>query len=246
MAKSIKKDNRVIKLFVDFDGTITIKDVGENIFRQFGDMKKVNRIVDGINNSEYEGKEGWFRLFDSLNDVTEKQMEEYVLSIEIDQSFKELVEFARENDIEMVILSDGFDFYIDKIMEREGLSDIKYYSNRMFFNEEGKIEVDFPYPDEECIDCANCKRNKVLEHSGEDEISIYIGNGHSDKCPAQFCDFIFAKDSLLRYCEIERITYFPYGSFTDVVVRLKKLISKNRLKKKHQAELKRRRVFMQG
>ena len=35
---------RTIKVFVDFDGTITLEDVGEAIFKKFGKTEKVKKI----------------------------------------------------------------------------------------------------------------------------------------------------------------------------------------------------------
>ena len=37
-----------LKVFVDFDGTITLEDVGEAIFRKFGDDEKVNQIIEDL------------------------------------------------------------------------------------------------------------------------------------------------------------------------------------------------------
>ena len=39
---------RTLKVFVDFDGTITLEDIGEAIFRKFGSAEKTNRIVDDL------------------------------------------------------------------------------------------------------------------------------------------------------------------------------------------------------
>jgi 2-hydroxy-3-keto-5-methylthiopentenyl-1-phosphate phosphatase len=73
---------------------------------------------------------------------------------------------------------------------------------------------------------------------------VFIGDGNSDNDAIQYVDFIFAKDDLLKFCEVQRITYFPFKDFNDVIVRLNELVSKKRLKKRHQAELKRREAFM--
>jgi 2-hydroxy-3-keto-5-methylthiopentenyl-1-phosphate phosphatase len=59
-----------------------------------------------------------------------------------------------------------------------------------------------------------------------------------------FCDFIFAKDDLLKYCEKERITFFPFNNFDDVIERMEMLRQKKRLKKRHQAELNRREIYI--
>jgi 2-hydroxy-3-keto-5-methylthiopentenyl-1-phosphate phosphatase len=103
---------------------------------------------------------------------------------------------------------------------------------------------EFPYLDASCPSSANCKRNHIITHSSDEDYTVFIGDGNSDKFVAEYCDFIFAKDDLLKYCERERITYFPFNNFHDVVVRMEQLASKKRLKKRHQAELKRRAVYI--
>jgi 2-hydroxy-3-keto-5-methylthiopentenyl-1-phosphate phosphatase len=120
------------------------------------------------------------------------------------------------------------------------------YSNSLSFDEKGNLVPIFPFTDEECNLCANCKRNHIINHSAEDDFTIYIGDGFSDTCPAQHVDFIFAKRSLLKYCEENRISYYPFYNFDDVTLRIKELFNRKRLKKRHQAVLKRKEAYQQG
>ena len=237
---------RVYKMFVDFDGTITQQDIGEQIFLQYGNTERAEAIIKSISLRELTSVEGWKALFGILNPVSIDELTDFVRSFKIDEAFHRLVSFSREQKIEMVILSDGFEFYIKTILERENITGIPIFSNRLIDNGSGKPEPVCPYRDEVCKDCANCKRNHIIENSGDDEFTIYIGNGSSDVCPAQYCDFIFAKDSLRKFCEKEKVTFFPYDNFNDVVSRLETLFSKKRLKKRHQAELKRKTLYKQG
>jgi len=101
----------------------------------------------------------------------------------------------------------------------------------------------FPYYDVACSSSANCKRNHIINNSGDDEYTVYIGDGNSDKYTIDFCDFIFAKDDLLKYCERNRISYFPFNNFLDVKNKLEQLQSKKNLKKRHRAELKRKETY---
>ena len=102
----------------------------------------------------------------------------------------------------------------------------------------------FPFYNGDCRSSANCKRNHILENSGEKDYTVFIGDGNSDNDAIQYVDFIFAKSDLLKFCEIQRITYFPFKNFDDVIARLDELSTKKRLRKRHQAELKRRQAFM--
>jgi len=234
------------KIFVDFDGTITKEDIGEVMFLKFGDAQKAKEIVNDWINEKINARQSWGMLCKTINNLDIKKFDDFLLSSEIDNSFKKFIEYCTENNYEVRILSDGLDYYINKILLKENLSHLEVYSNKLSFDNNGNLIPIFPYTDEECKRCANCKRNHVLNFSGDDEFSIYIGDGYSDVCPAQYCDYIFAKKSLLKYCEINRITYYPYSDFNDVIKKLEELKQKKRLKKRYQAELKRKEVYIQG
>lgn len=233
-------------MFVDFDGTITKVDVGEELFLQFGDPVKANEIIALWMEDKISSNETWVRLCETLVDFDIKKVNEFIDSIEIDDNFLEFVDYCKEHEIDITIVSDGLDFYIDRILTNYNLQHLKRFSNKLEIGTDNSLTPIFPFTDEECKQCANCKRNHVLNLSADDEFTIYIGDGYSDKCPAQFCDFIFAKNSLLKYCEKNRITYFPYRNFYEVRRRFDEIRNKKRLKKKMRAQLKRKEVYRQG
>jgi 2-hydroxy-3-keto-5-methylthiopentenyl-1-phosphate phosphatase len=234
---------KVFKIFVDFDGTITRTDIGEAMFKKFGVEETVNKIINEYLKENISARDCWISLCYSANVPGKKSLNDFIDGIKIDGTFHNFVNFCEENKFEFYILSDGFDFYIDRILEREKLTDIKYYSNKLLFTKDNKLIPTFPYFDVNCKTSANCKRNHIINHSSDDEYTVFIGDGNSDKYTVQFCDFIFAKDALLKFCESERITYFPFNNFDDVISKMKFLSSKRKLKKRHQAELKRREVY---
>lgn len=236
--------DKVFKVFVDFDGTITKRDVGDAIFLKFGDEKIVNKIIKDLLSDKISAQQCWISLCESTKIPGRKELNDFIDTIEIDSSFHKFAEFCEKNRIEFFVLSDGFDYYIDRIFERENLHHIKVYSNKLELKEDNRLIPVFPYLDSGCRSSANCKRNHIINHSGDEEFTVFIGDGNSDKYTAQFCDFIFAKDDLLKFCEKERITYFPFNDFNDVISKMKNLMSKKRLKKRHQAELKRREAYM--
>jgi 2,3-diketo-5-methylthio-1-phosphopentane phosphatase len=232
------------KLFVDFDGTITRLDVGEAIFREFGDVAETNKIVDDLINDRITARKCWELLFATIKKVDIERFNEFIDKMRIDPTFHQLHKYCLENEIQLFVLSDGFDYYINRIFKNENLSHIKIFANNLIINEKNEMIPSFPYFDIECQTSANCKRNHIINNSSDEEYTVYIGDGNSDKYSTQFCDFIFAKDDLLRYCEKERISYFPFNNFEDVITRLETLRVKKRLKKRYQAELKRRETYL--
>jgi 2,3-diketo-5-methylthio-1-phosphopentane phosphatase len=238
-------NNKSYKIFVDFDGTISQTDIGEAMFIRFGNPAKAQEFVKAWENKEINSVDLWKLLISTVNGFSDAEFDQFLSGIKIDPGFIEFVNYCKKENFEIRILSDGFDYYINKFLKREGLGHLEVYCNQLTV-ENNILIPHFPFRDEECTQCGNCKRNHVLNFSGDEDYTFYIGDGLTDVCPSQFCDFIFAKNSLLRFCEMNRITYFPYSTFDDVTKRIDELKNKKRLRKRHQAELKRREVFIQG
>ncbi len=232
-----------IKVFCDFDGTVAKNDIGDLFFETFGDKEFYARLVEMWRNYEISSREMWERIAESVR-IDERSAEELIVSQEIDRYFLDFVKFCKDNGIEIFILSDGFDFYIKKILERYGLYDVKFFSNRLYI-EDGKVRLEFPYPDSVCRICGNCKRNHMLTLSGDEDVIIYIGDGYSDRCPAEYADIVFGKKELLKFCKRRNIPVYEFENFNDVIGQFKRFLSgRKKLKKRWQAELRRREIFM--
>jgi 2,3-diketo-5-methylthio-1-phosphopentane phosphatase len=183
--------------------------------------------------------------------VSMESVENIVDRQDIDPTFKDFVEFCQSRSIPFYVLSDGFDYYIQRILECNHLSEVRFISNRLVFQPvdgTGRFTLIpiFPYKDAECDCCANCKRNHLLTLSSEDDIIVYVGDGYSDRCPSRYADIVFAKGSLIRYCREENVTFFEYRTFRDVIDRLEKVLAQKRIRKRWQAEVRRREAFLQG
>lgn len=235
---------RELKMFVDFDGTITCQDIGDSIFTRFGETEKVNPVIEALLTDKISSRECWDSLCSSTPSINKTELDEFIESLKIDPSFHLLVSFCREKEIDLFVLSDGFDYYIERIFHREKLSHLKYFANNLLLNENGKLIPGYPYYNHDFPTSANCKRDHILDNSSDDDYTFYIGDGNSDKESAQYCDYIFAKDGLLNFCERERISFSPFKDFNDVIRKIDVLIKKRKLRKSHQAELKRRAAYL--
>ena len=235
---------RTLKVFVDFDGTITLEDVGEAIFKKFGETEKVKKIIEDLLSDKISSRQCWDELCDSVDNINKVELDEFIDLLDVDPTFIPFVKFCDENKIDMVVLSDGFDYYIDRLFNKAGLAGLKYYSNKLFVDETGILKAEYPYFDVDSPTSANCKKNHIINHSSDDEYTVYIGDGNSDKDAAQYCDFIFAKDGLARFCSMERISFYPFRDFSEVQNKLTELMLKKNLRKRHQAQLKRKSAYM--
>jgi len=237
-------NKRTVKVFVDFDGTITSKDVGEAIFRKFGHAEKTDKIIEDLLSDKISSRQCWDELCNSVKFADRKELEDFIDSLDVDPTFVPFVKFCGANEIELIVLSDGFDFYIKRIFSKADLVGIKYYSNKLNVNKDGKLSAQYPHYDSDSPTSANCKKNHIINHSSDYDFTIYIGDGNSDKDAVQYCDFIFAKDDLLKYCSLERISFYPFKNFIDVQNKIIELLNKKNLRKRHQAQLKRKSAYL--
>jgi 2-hydroxy-3-keto-5-methylthiopentenyl-1-phosphate phosphatase len=204
----------------------------------------VNKIVDDLLADKISSRECWEDLCRSVKKIEKAEFDRFIHSQETELTFHRFVEYCSINNHELFIISDGFDYYINKILSRENLSHLKVYSNSLVLSEEGKLIPSFPFYCDEFRSSSNCKRNHIIGNSSDDDYTIFIGDGSSDKEAIHYVDFIFAKDDLLKFCEINRITFFPFKNFDDVIILLNELSSKKRLKKRFQSVLKRREAYL--
>jgi len=236
-----------LKIFVDFDGTITRNDVGNEFFLRFGGSV-CEGLVAQYHRGEITAQECFRREAAAIGAIVPAELDGFLAGQEIDPAFPRFVEFCRIRGIDLTVVSDGLDYYINAILGTHGIKGLTVFSNVLELgapDAEGRapITLRFPNTDAECGVCASCKRNVMLTRAGDDDILVYVGEGFSDRCPAGYADVVFAKDALQAYCQQENISYFLYASFDDVMKRMMELIARKRMRQRRRAELRRREVF---
>ncbi len=238
----------MLRVFCDFDGTVARQDIGNALFTHFaGDI--AHDIAQRYVRGEMTARECLLAEAAAAGKVSPEELSRFVANFPVDEHFREFKEFCASRNIPLTILSDGLDFYIERVLRQNGVGDCVYYGNRLeFIAGEGgtTMGVSFPYTDSECRFCGNCKRNHMLTLSGDEDIIVYVGDGISDRCPVQFADMVFAKKGLIAYCQEANISYFEFSTFADVQRRLESILGNKRIRKRREAEMARRDIFMQG
>lgn len=165
---------------------------------------------------------------------------------ELDPRFLDFKEFCGRNNLPLTILSEGMDYYINRVLKNNAL-DIPFYSNKIVLSADKRsFKLEFPYSDSDCNRCGTSKRNILMNLTGDDEISVFIGDGFSDACVVNYADIVFAKKSLASYCWKNNITYYEFQTFGDIIKKLEKILEKKKIKHRQTAKLKRRDVFLKG
>jgi 2-hydroxy-3-keto-5-methylthiopentenyl-1-phosphate phosphatase len=236
-----------VKIFVDFDGTITTHDVGNAMFREFGG-ESCDGFIAEYHNEKISAPELFRREAAAAGSILPADLHALLDRQTIDPGFKDFVDFCRHREIEFHVVSDGLDYYIDRVLRAHGIQNVSFVANALALQPAGAdgrafLSLSFPHGDSVCDRCACCKRNFMLTHSGDDDIIVFIGEGYSDRCPVQYADVVFAKDTLQTFCQQENISYYLYATFHDVTERLTELLARRQLRKRRRAQLKRMEAF---
>lgn len=202
--------------FCDFDGTIAQHDVGYNLFHHFSGGRNDTLIPDW--------KAGRLSTRDCLLQeaamvhATESEIYSFLGQFELDKGFPHFVEICRANEANLLVVSDGLDFYIKYLLAHNSLGDLPVLTN-IGRVENSRLVVEFPYHNLTCRRCGSCKEERIREYrndqAGETRI-IFVGDGYSDACAVKEADVIFAKKELEDYCQTHDIEYYRYKDFFDV------------------------------
>ncbi len=203
------------KVFVDFDGTIASHDVGNQILQVFGN-EEVMRIDQLWINGDISTRERAEAQFAHI-DVSEYELKRFVDSFHVEPDFIEFVDWCRSKDVELEILSDGFDFYIDRMLAAVGLTALPRRANSLAF-EEDKIILRFPYENDGNRMFGVCKDVYLRSAANCYESIAFIGDSNSDIPAAPIADILFAREGLIlaRYCKLNEIPVFEFSRFVEV------------------------------
>ncbi len=141
---------------------------------------------------------------------------------DIDESFVPFVRNCRASGVPVMIISEGLDFYIKRILARYDLADIPVICNLGFLENE-TIRIEFPHVNRTCRHCGSCKGERMSEHREKAIGALriaFVGDGYSDACAAREADVLFAKDDLEEYCIEHKIAYNRFKTFYDVTEQL--------------------------
>ncbi len=216
-------------IFLDFDGTITSRDAVDAILETFADARWLE--------IEEEWKAGRMGSRECLCEqmklvqATESELTLLLDAIEIDPGLVRLLDVCMLHGIEVHIISDGFDYCIDRILSRQSLNvqdslkRTRIFSSHLEPKRGGRWQVDFPSFHQSCAHgCATCKPAIMSLLNQHSVPTIFVGDGLSDKYAAEAADLVFAKDKLAAYCSEQRVTHEMFANLDTVATRINELM----------------------
>jgi 2-hydroxy-3-keto-5-methylthiopentenyl-1-phosphate phosphatase len=209
-----------LAVFCDFDGTIARRDVGYHLFHHFSGGQNDTLIPDWkagkISSREILEREA------RMVQATPDEVLAFIDQFDIDPSFIPFERLCRSADIPVIVVSEGLDIYIRRILASHGLEQVPVICNMGHLEDNG-IRIEFPHHNRTCRSCGSCKGERIAEyrelHGGSVTV-VFAGDGYSDACAAREADIVFAKKDLKQYCQTYDIPYNAYSTFQDVTDQL--------------------------
>jgi 2-hydroxy-3-keto-5-methylthiopentenyl-1-phosphate phosphatase len=211
-------------VFLDFDGTITARDATDAILEAFADRRWID--------IEEEWKAGRIGSRECLSSqmalvaADRRDVDALLDGIEVDPGFLTLLEWCAAHAAPVRIISDGFDYCIERILGRPSIGlrrhvkDIPIVSSHLV-PDGRRWHASFTSPRKACAHgCATCKPAAIERLSAGGAPRVFVGDGLSDQYAAAAADVVFAKDSLSAYCIDRSIPHTRYTSLAAVAGRL--------------------------
>jgi 2-hydroxy-3-keto-5-methylthiopentenyl-1-phosphate phosphatase len=212
-------------IFCDFDGTVTQLDVTDQILTQLAHPSW--REVEQEWMLGLIGSRECLERQIALVDATAGELDAVIDAVPVDPDFAGFCKFAQKRRLPLYLLSDGFDYVIQRILKRAGVD--RHFRSKVFASglrvEGRRLTPSFPHSPEPCgHGCATCKAALIRRLRDGRSPVIFVGDGMSDRFAVEAAGVLFAKRHLLGYCRESGIACYPFETFKDVQFALEKLL----------------------
>jgi 2,3-diketo-5-methylthio-1-phosphopentane phosphatase len=207
-------------LLVDFDGTIVPDDATDSLLDQFADPAWRN-IEAAWHAGGISSRECLSRQVGLLR-AKPRELDAAIRCIEIDPAFPTFLDFCRCSDIEVTIVTDGFDRVARSVLGRAQLS-VRLFANKLIWQGDDRWRLEFPFSRRDCRSGGgNCKCSHRRFGHGR---HVVVGDGRSDFCMALHADFVICKGALKDFCRDNRMRHATFDTFGDVAERLEEWLN---------------------
>lgn len=194
----------MIRVYCDFDGTITNRDTIVFLTEKFGGGESFRQ---NIFKQIVSGKMTVFEAIDAEIASVRISWEEAVAAlkdeIHVDPNFPNFVEWTNRHGFYLAVVSSGMRPVIDLFLGDLG---IPIFAHQVKVSEKGwQYRFD-----------PSMKKTELLNQVPKTDFVVYVGDGTSDVEVVPMVDLLFATSYLADYCTRNKIPFVPFDSFADV------------------------------
>jgi 2-hydroxy-3-keto-5-methylthiopentenyl-1-phosphate phosphatase len=203
-----------LAVLLDFDGTLTVLDVGQLVMHEFAEPGW--HSSGGVKDASF--REHLERECETLPSNRADEIERFAIQrAEARAGAVELVQYCVDNSIPVEIVSGGLSNYIEPLLKHFGIPAIPISSLTADFSQGTRAVTTYPDGVVMCDDAGACKCARVRLHKAAGRTVIYAGDGTSDFCVAREADMLFARRTLADYCRERDIPFTPFDSLQPVL-----------------------------
>ncbi len=200
-------------IFSDFDGTITEQDTLIFLTENLGGgpqlVQALGRLIREDKISLREGIAAEMRSIRAPFAEAAKLLRE---NVKIDPGFAPFARWCIKQQIPLTILSAGFKEIIALFISPAEFPELEIRANRLQPDEQRGWQCIF----RDKTPFGHDKAQALREAKKQGQYVIFIGDGLSDRAPAEVADEVFAKRGLAEYCRLRQINCHEYRTFVEV------------------------------
>jgi 2,3-diketo-5-methylthio-1-phosphopentane phosphatase len=201
-----------VRVYCDFDGTITTEDTTDAVLRALA-HPDWETLEDDWTCGRLSAAECMRRQI-ALIQGDDAAIGAVLDCMQLRNGFLEFVAWCRRRGIALVVVSDGVDRFIRHVLARHGITDLPVIANRLA-GVPGARALEQPWSVRTCAAGSGVCKCRIARTEVPEEL-VYIGDGRSDFCVAGTADLLFARGALVGHCRASGLRYLPFESFADV------------------------------
>lgn len=200
-------------LCLDFDDTVVLENTARLVFERFA--------APGWRDFEAEYHAGRLSV-EQFNaaalatvEATREELRQFsVESVTVRPGLLELLDWAHWNDWLVTVISNGFDFYVDGVLDALGADRIARHAGRT--RHDYRWRVTYYSPRGVALE-EGFKLSYASAFQNAGDFVAYAGDGASDVPAARMAQAVFARDTLLQRLRTEHPRIRPFETFNDIV-----------------------------
>ncbi|MBN1691944.1 MAG: HAD-IB family phosphatase [Dehalococcoidales bacterium] len=201
---------------LDFDGTVTEEDVSFLLLDEFAGSRW-RKYLDEYSSGK-KSVAAFSKAVFGMIKANEKALTDFVFNsprVKVRPGLRGFIDYCKNKRIKIIIVSHGLTFYIEAILKKLDIKGLEIHAAENVFSPDG-MKVRYLGPDgRELDDGFKEAYTDMLKQKGYQV--VYIGDGNSDIYPSRKADYICATAQLLVRCRDEKLKFYPFNDFYDVI-----------------------------
>lgn len=200
----------------DFDGTITLRDVGDHLLLHYGFADR--RTIEASYSLKVRVEDFMKSAFAGAR-LTEKMIAGFVRErVRARPGFREFIRFCGASGVPAEIVSGGVDLYAAPFFKKHGVKVKSFFGRARVVK--GGIKIAYPFLKRMDLSSFKASRVRLMKRAGYKV--VFFGDGPNDFKAAGLADKVYAAGRLLRLCRERGVAASPLTDFNKAIRYIRK------------------------